>query len=33
LLYIVGLLSMVAAITAHALFLAFRSTCKWKNTN
>lgn len=32
-LYIVGLMSMVAVITAHALFPAFRSSCKWKNTN
>jgi hypothetical protein len=32
-LYIVGLLSMVAAIMARALFLVCRSIFKWKNTN
>ncbi len=32
-LYIVGLLSIAAAIMAHALFLVFRSIFKWKNTN
>ena len=33
LLYILGLLSTVAAIMAHALFLTCRSIFKWKNTN
>lgn len=32
-LYIVGVLSTVGVIMAHALFLLFRSIFKWKNTN